>query len=161
MTKRSAIESILLAKPVYLSAVEGVPLIVIGILGWVYSWPKMPLSPALNVIGVLLFLGALAFHQDCERVHEQAHQQSDKITHIVETGVYSKIRHPLYLSLIFVNLGIGLAFGVIWTVILAVLIGMRIIVTVLMEEAFLLGKFPEEYKQYKMKVRWRMIPGVF
>ncbi|MGD1009501.1 MAG: isoprenylcysteine carboxylmethyltransferase family protein [Candidatus Aminicenantales bacterium] len=161
MTKRNVADRILLANPISLSGVEGALLIGTGILGWVFSWPKMPLFPALNVIGGVLFLGGVAFHHYCERVHRQAHHQSDDITRIIKAGAYSKIRHPLYLSMIFVNLGIGLAFGIIWTFILAVLIKVRIVMSALQEEEFLLRKFPEEYRQYKQSVRWRMIPGVF
>ncbi|MGA2363709.1 MAG: isoprenylcysteine carboxylmethyltransferase family protein [Candidatus Aminicenantales bacterium] len=161
MIKRNVIDIILLANPIYISGVEGVLLIGTGILGWMFSWPRMPLFPALNVIGGVLFLSGVAFHHYCERVHQQAHHQSDDITRIVTAGVYSKIRHPLYLSMIFINLGIGLAFGIIWTFILAVLIKVRIIMSALKEEEFLLGKFPEEYRQYKQSVQWRMIPGMF
>jgi protein-S-isoprenylcysteine O-methyltransferase Ste14 len=159
--KRSVFDLILLANPIYISGIEGVLLIGTGILGWVFSWPKMPLFPALNVIGGVLFLSGVVLHHYCERVHQQAHHQSDDITRIVTAGVYSKIRHPLYLSMIFINLGIGLAFGIIWTFILAVLIKARIIMSALKEEEFLLDRYPEEYGQYKQCVRWRMIPGVF
>jgi protein-S-isoprenylcysteine O-methyltransferase Ste14 len=161
MTKRNTIDKVFLASPVYISGVEGALLISTGILGWVLSWPRMPLFPALNVLGVVLFAGAVAFHHYCERGHRQAHNRSDEITHIVTSGVYSIIRHPLYLSMIFIDLGIGLAFGIVWTFILSALAGVRIIVTALREEQFLVSKYPEEYSQYKQSVRWRMIPGVF
>ncbi|MBW8004049.1 MAG: isoprenylcysteine carboxylmethyltransferase family protein [Planctomycetes bacterium] len=83
------------------------------------------------------------------------------MTHIVTTGIYSKIRHPLYLSLIFINLGIGLAFRVIWTLIIAVVTGVLAIMTALKEEEFLLKEFPEEYSQYKKDVQWRLLPHIF
>jgi protein-S-isoprenylcysteine O-methyltransferase Ste14 len=35
------------------------------------------------------------------------------------------------------------------------------IITSLVEEGFLLRKFPAEYTRYSQEVRWRMIPGIF
>jgi len=161
MRNRKVIDGILLANHGYLALIELSLLVGTGVLGWVFSWPKLPLFPALNVTGVALFLGAIAFHLYCERTHQQAHDQADDITHIVTTGVYSKIRHPLYLSLIFMNLGIGLAFGVTCTLIIAIATGVLAIMTAFREEKFLLEEFPEEYGQYKKDVRWRLIPKIF
>ena len=158
---RKVIDVILLSNPGYLALVELSLLVGTGVLGWVFSWPKLPLFPALNVIGGVLFLGALAFHLYCERTHQQAHDQADDITRIVTIGVYSKIRHPLYLSLVLMHIGIGLAFGIIWTLIIAAVTGVLAILTALKEEEFLLREFPEEYGQYKKDVRWRLIPMIF
>lgn len=161
MRNRKVIDVILLANPGHLALIELSLLVGTGVLGWVFSWPRLPLFPALNVTGGALFLGAIAFHLYCERTHQQAHDQADDITDIVTTGVYSKIRHPLYLSLIFMNLGIGFAFGVTWTLIIAIATGVLAIMTALREEKFLLEEFPEEYGQYKKDVRWRLIPKIF
>ena len=152
---------IFLANPGYLALVELSLLVGTGVLGWVFSWTKLPLFPVLNVIGVVLFLGSIVFHLYCERTHKQAHIQADDITHIVTTGIYSRIRHPLYLSLIFMNIGIGLAFGVIWTLVIAAATGVLAIMTAFKEEKFLINEFPEEYGQYKKDVRWRFIPKIF
>ena len=161
MRNRKAIDVILLANPGHLALIELSLLVGTGVLGWVFSWPKLPLFPALNVIGGVLFLGAIAFHLYCERTHQQAHDQADDITHIVTSGVYSNIRHPLYLSLILMHLGIGLAFGIMWTLIIAAVTGALAIMTALKEEEFLLKEFPEEYGQYKKDVRWRLLPYIF
>jgi protein-S-isoprenylcysteine O-methyltransferase Ste14 len=158
---RNLADKILLANPVHISGVEGALLFVTGILGWALSWPKMPFFPILNVAGGVLALSAMAFHFYSEKAHSQSHCQSGEITNIAKTGVYSKIRHPLYLSLIGLDLGIGLALGILWTFLIAILITARITMTALKEEKFLLERFPEEYGQYLQKVKWRMIPGLF
>jgi protein-S-isoprenylcysteine O-methyltransferase Ste14 len=67
----------------------------------------------------------------------------------------------LYLSLILQNMGIALAFGVVVTLVTALLTVVHWTITALREEALLLKKFPREYSRYKREVRWRMIPGVF
>ena len=80
---------------------------------------------------------------------------------IVTTGVYSRIRHPLYLSMVVMNVGIALAFGVMVTFVIVLLTIIHWIITSLKEEEVLIQEFPDEYMRYKQAVRWRMIPGVF
>jgi protein-S-isoprenylcysteine O-methyltransferase Ste14 len=56
-----------------------------------------------------------------EKEHRQAHERSEDIDTLVTSGVYAKIRHPLYLSIIILNIGIALSFGVFLTFIMALL----------------------------------------
>ena len=150
-----------LSNPLYRGMFELLILIGTGICGLVFSWIRFSIVPVSNILGCILVLLALAFHCWIEKDHKQAHEHSGNIEKIVITGVYAKIRHPLYLSLILQNIGIALAFGVIITFLMALLTMIHWIVTALIEEEVLLQKFPHEYMQYKQQVRWRMIPGVF
>lgn len=132
-----------------------------GICGLVFSWKGFSIFPITNIVGGILILLAFAFHSWTEKDHRQAHEHSENIEKIVTTGVYAKIRHPLYLSLILQNIGIALAFGVMITFAMALLTMIHWIVTALKEETVLLKTFPHEYMRYKQEVRWRMIPGIF
>lgn len=159
--KKNWIDAIFLASPGHLGIVEAVFLGITAILGWIFSWPRMPFFPVLNIIGSVLFFVAIIFHIYFEKNHKQAHDRSDDITGIVSTGIYSKIRHPLYLTVILMYIGLGLAFGLIYTLILSVLFGVRISITMYREEKFLINKFPQEYTKYMMKVKWRLIPHLY
>jgi protein-S-isoprenylcysteine O-methyltransferase Ste14 len=150
-----------LSNPFYRGMFELFILIGTGICGLVFSWTRFSIFPVSNILGGILVLLAFAFHSWTEKDHKQAHEHSGNIEKIVITGVYAKIRHPLYLSLIVQNIGIALAFGVMITFLMALLTMIHWIVTALIEEAALLKTFPLEYMQYKQKVRWRMIPRVF
>ena len=150
-----------LSNPFYRGMAEIIILIGTGICGLVFSWKTFSIFPLSNILGGILILLAFAFHWWTEKDHKQAHEHSGNIEKIVITGVYAKIRHPLYLSLILQNIGIALAFGVMITFVMALLTIIHWTVTALKEEAVLLQKFPHEYMQYKEEVRWRMIPGVF
>jgi protein-S-isoprenylcysteine O-methyltransferase Ste14 len=113
------------------------------------------------MLGGILILLAYGFHQWAHKKHRQAHEESQEIETIVTTGIFSKIRHPLYLSIIFMNIGIALAFGVMMTFILALLTIIHWVLTALKEEEALMKQFPAEYEGYKQQVRWRMIPWIF
>jgi protein-S-isoprenylcysteine O-methyltransferase Ste14 len=113
------------------------------------------------MLGGILIILAFGFHAWAHKAHKQAHMDSKEIEAIVTTGVFSKIRHPLYLSAISMNIGIGLAFGVLVTFLLSLLTIVHWVLTALKEEAALIKKFPSEYAIYKQRVRWRMIPWIF
>ena len=161
MKNGNLIDTVLLSNPIHRGMIEYILLIGTGILGLFFSWSKLPFSPMLNIIGGILILSGFLFHVYSERNHKQAHEKSADIVKIVNSGVFSKIRHPLYLSAIIINLGIALAFGVVLTFLVALGSIFHWIMTALKEEEFLLQKFGEGYRQYKKNVRWRFLPGIF
>jgi protein-S-isoprenylcysteine O-methyltransferase Ste14 len=150
-----------LSNPFYRGMAEKMTLIGTGICGLVFSWKTFSIFPLSNILGVILVLLAYSFHRWTEKDHKQSHKESQAIETIATTGVFSKIRHPLYLSIIAMNIGIALSFRVMITFALALLTIIHWIVTALKEEDALLKTFPHEYMRYKQKVRWRMIPRVF
>lgn len=161
MKNGNLIDSLLLSNPIYRAMIEYLLLIGTGILGLFFSWSKLPFSPVLNIVGGILILSGFLFHVHAEKNHKQAHEKSADISKIVKNGIYSKIRHPLYASAIIINLGIALAFGVILTLIIAIVSILHWVMTALKEEDFLLQKLGEEYSLYKKEVRWRFIPRIF
>ena len=161
MKNGNLIDFLLLSNPIYRGMIEYLLLIGTGILGLFFSWSKLPFFPVLNIVGGILILSGLLFHVHAEKNHKQAHEKSADIVKIMKNGIFSKIRHPLYTSAIIINLGIALAFGVILTLIIAIVSILHWIMTALKEEEFLLQKFGEEYSLYKKEVRWRFIPRIF
>jgi len=157
----SVIDAFLLSNPFPRVMVEWLILVGTGICGLVFSWARFSIPPVSNIIGGLLIICALVFHWWTEKEHRQAHEPTEDIDMIVTRGVYAKIRHPLYLSLIILNIGISLCFGILPTFILALLTILHWVATSLKEENALLKKFPEDYNQYKDAVKWRMVPGIF
>ncbi len=161
MKTKSMISTFLLLNPFKRGMFEWIILVGTGICGLKLSWHNFSIFPVSNIFGGFLVLFAFLFHWWAEKDHKQAHERSDSIEMIVNSGVYSKIRHPLYLSLIVLNLGIALSFGVLITLILALLTVIHWGATSYKEEQLLLQRFQDEYTQYKESVRWRMIPGIF
>ena len=154
-------DAYLLAKPCLRGWYEWGALCLSGIAGLFVPVARLPLQPYTTFAGLLLVLAGFAFHVYSERAHREAHQRSSDITRIVDQGMYGKIRHPLYLSLIVIDLGIALAFGVWWTLILAGLFAVFTVLTAQREEQYLLARFPQQYGEYCRRVPWRMVPGLF
>ena len=77
-------------------------------------------------------------------------------TEIVESGPYRFTRNPMYLQMILVCIGVSIALGNIWILLLTP-VAMFILVKLVIkpEEAYLEEKFGETYLLYKHRVkRW-------
>ncbi len=73
---------------------------------------------------------------------------------IVSDGIYRYSRNPMYVSLGVVQVGVGVGFGNLWIVALTALSLVAVyLVAVRPEEAYLEGKFGDEYRRYKVRVR--------
>jgi len=161
MNLRTLFERYLTAKPTIKMVVDWPIIIGTGLLGEIFSWGHLPLSPYSNFFGGAIFLGGWLFHQYCHRAHKQAHEQPAQIDHLVTTGVFATIRHPMYLSLILMYLGTAIAWGISWMLIPSLCFAVLTIFSALKEEAFLLEKFGSQYERYMQTVPWRFIPKIF
>jgi protein-S-isoprenylcysteine O-methyltransferase Ste14 len=86
--------------------------------------------------------------------------QQGRGQHVISTGPYAVVRHPMYafaaLLLISTPLLLGSLFGVYATLVLLAMLSLRIPA----EERVLLNGLPG-YAEYKQKVRWRLVPFVW
>lgn len=158
---RNYVRRYLLMNPGLRGLIEWSVMIVSGVSGVLVSVPRLPGFPITLYAGTVLFAGGLLFHIFSERDHREAHKNAKVISAVIDTGMYGKIRHPLYAGLIISNLGMGIAFGVYWTLGLAVLFSVLYLFTAVEEEKYLQESLGDEYAAYKERVRWRMIPGIF
>ena len=159
--KITFLDRVLLAKPTHRMAVEWPILVIVAVLGEMFSWSKIPFSPYSNILGGIVIVGALTFHAYCHRAHRKAHEQSSSIDSIVSTGVFARIRHPMYLSLILMYFGFAIAWGVLWIFLPAFLFSILTVLTAIREEQFLVRKLDSQYEEYMRQVHWRFIPRVF
>ncbi len=161
MKKQTLLDRYLLSKPTLRMVIEFPIIVIIGILGEVFSWVRIPFSPYSNLVGGAILLGAWIFHAYCHRVHKQAHEQSGQIEGLVTTGVFSKMRHPMYLSLILMYLGLAISWGVVWMLVASLVFSASTVLMAIREEEFLSRRFGHQYEEYMQTVPWRFIPKIF
>ena len=111
----------------------------------------------LIVIGGGLMVVGLAFVVLSKQQLLQGGQSSEPgvpTTKVLSTGIYSRSRNPMYTGVAFVFTGLGLVFNSVWLLIwlLPTLVAAHYIL-IAPEEAYLEGKFGEEYMAYKRSVR--------
>lgn len=76
---------------------------------------------------------------------------------VITTGLYSIVRHPLYISGLIMMFGTPLALGSWWSLLIFIPFTLVIIWRLLDEEKFLSKNLPG-YEEYCQKVRYRLIP---
>jgi len=84
----------------------------------------------------------------------------DKDVVLQTSGVYGIVRNPIYLCDLLFSLGIAVGFGSIIGVALIPAWWMAFLSVVLLEETSMERELGQAYRDYKQKVRGRIIPGL-
>ena len=79
---------------------------------------------------------------------------------LVSTGPYAVVRHPMYAGAILYLIGTPLALGSYWGLLVVALM-LPILIWRLVDEERVLERRLTGYVDYKRKVRWRLLPGVY
>jgi protein-S-isoprenylcysteine O-methyltransferase Ste14 len=86
--------------------------------------------------------------------------QSDRKHHVISTGVYGFVRHPLYLGCMLMCFGAPLLLGSLYGFIVA-FIGLILIIGRIIGEEKVLTNELEGYDEYQKKVKYRLVPFVW
>lgn len=149
------------AKPNIFMAFGFAVIVVVGVLGEIFSWLVLFHGLARTIIGIAVFILGWVLHLYCHKFHKKAHEATDQIQNVITAGPFSTIRHPMYLSLILMYFGLAVGWGIIWMLIPAVVFSVLVIITALKEEEYLSQKLGSQYQEYIKNVPWRFIPNVF
>jgi protein-S-isoprenylcysteine O-methyltransferase Ste14 len=110
-----------------------------------------------NLLGILLLIigGALNLIADAAFKKENTTVKPfEKSTALVVSGVFTISRHPMYLGMVIILLGIAILMGTLTPFIVVVIFGILMeLVFVKPEERMLEEQFGATWVAYKMKVR--------
>ena len=135
-------------------------LIVVPALDHRFAWSHMP--PYVPLAGdVLVALGWLAiFFVFRENTFTSATIELAPDQKVVSTGPYALVRHPMYSGGLVMFLGIPIALGSWWGLLVIIAMTPVLIWRLLDEENFLARSLPG-YIEYQKKVRHRLIPQIW
>jgi protein-S-isoprenylcysteine O-methyltransferase Ste14 len=127
-----------------------------------FQLSRMPVS--LQALGFVLLIASSAFIAWVFRENAFAAAvvkvQSERGHHVISSGPYAYVRHPMYTGAVLFLLGIALLLGswvgVVMSPIFAVVFGIRTGI----EENTLRTGLPG-YTDYAARVRYRLVPGVW
>jgi protein-S-isoprenylcysteine O-methyltransferase Ste14 len=125
-----------------------------------FGWSDLPAYLVVGGDSVMLlgWLGIFVVFR--ENSFASATIESVKDQRVISTGPYAWVRHPMYATALVMLLGIPLALGSWWGVMIVILIVPALIWRLTDEERFLLQNLPG-YPEYRGRVRYRLLPFVW
>lgn len=129
-------------------------------LNYRFNWIELPnvvviISSIVFLIAYLIYAEVLRENAFLSRTIEVSDNQK-----VIDTGLYGIVRHPMYLATIFLFLSMPLILGSLISFIVF-LIYPFIIIRRLNNEEIILEKELKGYKEYKKKVRYKLIPFIW
>lgn len=137
-----------------------VGLLVVPALDHRFAWSQM--SPIVALAGdVLVGIGWLAiFFVFRENSFTSATIELAPDQKVISTGPYALVRHPMYAGALVMLLGIPIALGSWWGILVLAAILPALIWRLFEEEKFLARNLAG-YVEYQNKVRYRLIPAIW
>lgn len=125
-----------------------------------YGWSNMPAWVSIAAAMMMFLSYALVFrtmqvNSFLSRVIEVAENQK-----VIDTDVYGIVRHPMYVGMVVLYVISPIVLGSWWAVIPALVIIPVIVARILDEEIALETDLPG-YKEYKQKVKYRLLPFIW
>jgi protein-S-isoprenylcysteine O-methyltransferase Ste14 len=137
-------------------------LILMGLDGGRFNWSALPdwliwtgrAAMLIGIWGIYRVFRENSFGAPVVRI------QAERGHHVISTGPYAIVRHPMYASSAIMLIGWALALNSAWGVLGAILIEALIALRIRGEERVLREGLPG-YVEYTQKVRYRMVPFVW
>ncbi len=123
-----------------------------------WSWVPLSVSAAGDILVAAGFLVIFFVYQENSFASATIELASDQ--EVISTGPYALVRHPMYLGGFIMFVGIPLALGSWWGLLVFTLMIPAIVWRLLDEERFLARNL-EGYSEYLSRVRYRLIPFVW
>jgi protein-S-isoprenylcysteine O-methyltransferase Ste14 len=125
-----------------------------------FNWSDIPLSVVLiatlvMIGGYLMFFAVMRQNTYASRVIEI--QEGQKL---IDTGLYSIVRHPMYLGATILYISVPLVLGSWYALIPSALIPILLIIRIMNEEKVLISGL-KGYTDYMKKVKYRLIPFIW
>lgn len=133
---------------------------IVAPLDFRFDWSEIPLEIVIvaNIVvfaGLFIIFSAFKVNAFAARTVEVFEGQK-----IITTGPYSIVRHPMYAGFVPMLLALGPALGSYWAIVPFILTGIALIPRIINEEDVLIEGIPE-YREYRKRVKWRLVPGVW
>lgn len=142
---------------VALSGLLFIAMFIVAGLNFRYGWLVLPDWTTYAAAGVFLFGYALYAEVMRENVWLSRTVEVQENQQVIDTGLYGIVRHPMYSATLLLFLSMPLVLNSVWSFAL-MLLYIPIIVKRIRNEETVLERDLTGYKEYKLRVRYRLIP---
>jgi protein-S-isoprenylcysteine O-methyltransferase Ste14 len=125
-----------------------------------FGWSHVPVSVVLaaDLVSLLSYLGLLLVLRENRYAARTVQVQAGQ--HVISTGPYRIVRHPMYLAATVMYLAGPVALGSYWAVLPGLLLPLVLAMRLLDEEHLLAEELPG-YRDYQARTKFRLIPGIW
>ena len=145
---------------VSLAALGFIALLVLPGLDRRFGWSSMPSSISLAGDALIALGFVLIFFVLKENPYSASTVQVMEEQRVISTGPYARLRHPMYAGALVLILGIPLALGSWWDLLVIFLMIPALMWRLVDEERFLKQNLPG-YSEYTQRVRHRLVPFIW
>ena len=129
-------------------------------LGVRFEWYMLPMP--VSIVGAVLFLIAYVLYAEVLRENTYLSrtievQEGQKV---IDTGLYGIVRHPMYSATLLLFLSMPIVLGSLWALLIFMAYPFIIAARLKDEEKFLEEEL-DGYREYKEKVKYRLIPFIW
>ena len=147
-------------KYIKLSIIFYIVVYIIPGLDYRFNWSNVPMwlvlvSLTVMICGYVMFIIVMLQNRYASRVIEIQNEQK-----LIDNGLYSIVRHPMYLSATILYLPSSIVLGSYFALIPMLLLPFLLAFRIKNEEKVLSEGLPG-YEEYMKKVRYRMIPFIW
>jgi protein-S-isoprenylcysteine O-methyltransferase Ste14 len=162
LSKRAKMKEKESAQKIYivLSILLFITAFIIPGLDFRFKWSNIPLwlvitSLIIMLGGYIMFVTVMLQNRFASRVIEIQNEQK-----LIDTGLYSVVRHPMYMAATILYLASPLVLGSYYALIPILLLPFLLAFRIKNEEQVLLKGLPG-YEEYTKKVKYRLIPYIW
>jgi protein-S-isoprenylcysteine O-methyltransferase Ste14 len=132
------------------------------VAGLDYRFGWCPLPKSVNIAATVVFLAAYVLYAEVMRENTYLSrtievQENQKV---IDTGLYGVVRHPMYSATLLLFLAMPLVLGSVYAFIIFLAYPFIIVKRLKAEEKFLEEEL-KGYREYKQKVKYRLIPFIW
>lgn len=137
-----------------------IALVIVSVLDYRFGWSHVPAW--VSVFGNLLVALGLMIDLVVFRENSYGASTIEKMEGqtVISTGPYALVRHPMYVGVLILVVGVPLALGSYWGL-LFMLLNVPILVLRILDEEKMLRSELGGYTDYTRRVRYRLVPGLW
>ena len=125
-----------------------------------FTWSAVP--DGLALLAILVAVARYGGMTYVMKINSHASRvvKVDEDQELIDTGLYARVRHPMYSAamLMFISAPIALAS---WWALVPALIALCCLVPRILNEESVLKRDLKGYTEYIQRVRWRVLPGIW
>jgi protein-S-isoprenylcysteine O-methyltransferase Ste14 len=143
-----------------LAVLSNVVLLILCALDHRFGWSSMPAWVSIlgnGLVALGLYINLLVFRENSFGGSTVEKFEGQKV---VSTGPYSFVRHPMYVGVLIMVLGVPLALGSWWGLSI-LLLTLPVLMWRITDEEKLLATELAGYSDYTQKVHYRLVPGLW